>query len=1304
MSTIHENKRREVLDTPLLLFECTLVNGTVERWSTHRVTAEGQEYSPRVLTHGGFEMKLAGEEAVDTGGRFTLTLSNVDRHFSQVDSTIGWKAAKLRVRFGFFNLQSGLPTTELCAVFAGIANPAEELTETEARLSFTNRLNLQRLQVPSLRIQNRCPWRFPESAAERAEARDGGERGRYSPFYRCGYSADIEGGCGNLDNGTAFAGCGRTRDECEARGMLRGDGSGKSTATFGGFAYLPPNVTVRTHGEKNSATAETLDGRARANDAVPIVYGTAWITAPVIFARNDGNLTHCEVLIGSGPIEGVQKVIANGIELPLGEAGRDMTATGWYNVLSTGHRNGGFNLTFTDSTGNPAGDPHGSTAALAVVLPNSVVTQGRMPKVEVLLDGMRLPRYDAAGLALGESFTRNPAWILLDLLRRAGWEMPEINVASFAASAALCDEFIPLRTPGGQQVQGPRFEANLALTQRRSLSEVVRGLRTAAALMITVDEEGRLTLTPESTLARQGAVKPAGTNSKQTLAGGWPAYEFGDGLNGFSGILRRNGGASTFRVWRRANSETANRLSAEFLDAFNQYQQDSLSLVDFADAAAQGCEVSAASGALGLPHVDQAARILRLQIEKNLRGNRYIEFETSVQALGLRPGDLIAVSHSGEAMDRTPFRILKLSPALNFERARVVAQLHDDNWYEQASGDWQDGARQNETGGGVPRPLTGAAVDEHGQETYAIEELDGGNAEWVELAVRYTPPAKPDLRAAAPPVVSLSPGIESGAGTLAGGQALYYAVSSVDESGVESGLSYTVRAGLAGSGGPYSVTIEGIRCAKGSAAMRVYRGLAPSRLRRIAEVTPAAGEFTDHGLAGQNTAPPDANFDHARFEYRFELLPETPADLYGAAKIGSSQLGMQPGEYAGAVVRILHGRGEGQERVIQSNTETEIVVETPWNVAPDTTSSFAVAEAGWKTGGITKTAEIRMVVPYRPRELVQVLGVAVSASGAESSAQEALIGRHEILGDATGVDVDVPGLPGFGLAATGQGSVEIGGIGFETLDNTNTIRAGTLTLHYWDEMKSPNPYALAAPLDENGQTLTMPAGYGAAAGDLVQIECELVRVLEALADGVSFTIERGCHDTTAGNHAAGTRAYLLERRTVVLAFSRNFFGSAASGSYAQRFDLPNARIAAAEFYVTNDRGDSPTSTQAYTMTVAGGLRTMMGGQYSLQYQGELAVLSGIAPPLTVEASRAVLDVRAQVGVAPMVEPVVVRVLLNETTYADLTIPAGAKTSNTVSGFGKAPLPEGGKLTASILSVGTSGGSYPGRDLTITMRL
>jgi hypothetical protein len=93
-----------------------------------------------------------------------------------------------------------------------------------------------------------------------------------------------------------------------------------------------------------------------------MIYGTGWLAAPVIFARNDGNFTHMEVLLGIGPIDQVFKVVVSGIEIPQAVPGTDMTATGWFNVVCKGAPSGAFNLDFVDSNNNPLGDPHGSIA------------------------------------------------------------------------------------------------------------------------------------------------------------------------------------------------------------------------------------------------------------------------------------------------------------------------------------------------------------------------------------------------------------------------------------------------------------------------------------------------------------------------------------------------------------------------------------------------------------------------------------------------------------------------------------------------------------------------------------------------------------------------------------------------------------------------------------------------------------------------------------------------------------------------------------------------------------------------------
>ena len=70
--------------------------------------------------------------------------------------------------------------------------------------------------------------------------------------------------------------------------------------------------------ERGWQYAPVEDNVAIYNDFVPLLYGTAWYRPPIVFTRNDGNLTHMEVLLGMGPIQGVQKVLVNQIEIPTG--------------------------------------------------------------------------------------------------------------------------------------------------------------------------------------------------------------------------------------------------------------------------------------------------------------------------------------------------------------------------------------------------------------------------------------------------------------------------------------------------------------------------------------------------------------------------------------------------------------------------------------------------------------------------------------------------------------------------------------------------------------------------------------------------------------------------------------------------------------------------------------------------------------------------------------------------------------------------------------------------------------------------
>src|SRR5271157_1706118 len=314
MQAISDLKEQAVVDTPLIVFDCTLSNGQRESWSTHAVTVGQTAYAARVQQHSAFDIQTASDQGVDGSPRISILLANADSYFSEIERATGFKGARLTVGFLFYDLRNQAALTDTTVVFQGICNPPDQIKESTLRLTATNRMNLQRLLLPIVRIQRRCPWDFPATAVQRAEAVSGGANGKYSMFYRCSYSAGATGGSGNLNGSVPFTSCGYTRQDCQARGMF---------TRFGGLEFIPPAIAVRSYGKDWSTSAISVN-QARYNDFVPMVYGTAWYEPMVAFARNDGNLTRMEVLLGIGEIEGVLTVLVSGIEIPLGISGANM--------------------------------------------------------------------------------------------------------------------------------------------------------------------------------------------------------------------------------------------------------------------------------------------------------------------------------------------------------------------------------------------------------------------------------------------------------------------------------------------------------------------------------------------------------------------------------------------------------------------------------------------------------------------------------------------------------------------------------------------------------------------------------------------------------------------------------------------------------------------------------------------------------------------------------------------------------------------------------------------------------------------
>jgi hypothetical protein len=147
--------------------------------------------------------------------------------------------------------------------------------------------------------------------------------------------------------------------------------------------------------------------------------------------------------------------------------------------------------------------------------------------------------------------------------------------------------------------------------------------------------------------------------------------------------------------------------------------------------------------------------------------------------------------------------------------------------------------------------------------------------------------------------------------------------------------------------------------------------------------------------------------------------------------------------------------------------------------------------------------------------------------------------------------------------------------------------------------------------------------------------------------------------------------------------------------------MPDVRVASVDLFMTNALGNGAVSVNPYTTTNDTGLRTNGGGQFSFQITGYLAIQTGAAPLVIVDADQSVRDMYAVLIGPPSGAGVTLEINRNGSAYATLQFAAGAAVSNVVSGFGLPALRAGDQLSLDVDGVGTTN---PGSDLTVIMRL
>ena len=406
----------------LLLATFQFTDGTYLRLSTNPLNVAeggyqygGNNYLARLAEQDITVVQARSEAGIDRIPAVSLHLVDADRYlWTNYEQAKGFKGAIITLSLilvdisdsdGSFVYSSDAPTK-----FSGICDaPTLDASGATMVVSATSSRNMSKVYLPIVNIQQRCPWIFPSTAAQRLD----GATNPASQNWECGYNPDQSGtdpelgtSCqrGNLNSGSPYTTCGYTKADCQARGMFDVDSSARKTGRFGGMQWAPRDRETRTKSYTEGKTVTAFNARNDSiyTDRAPMLYGTQWIEPPIVVNElGDGNSTRMECVLCMGDIgtSGVLQVVVNGVIVPQNGAGSDPLFR--WNFIGnplgshTGSRNGSptKDAGYNDGSGNPQGDPYGSYATIEIVVYRQLAESGSVPQVRVLAHGPSVWQY-----------------------------------------------------------------------------------------------------------------------------------------------------------------------------------------------------------------------------------------------------------------------------------------------------------------------------------------------------------------------------------------------------------------------------------------------------------------------------------------------------------------------------------------------------------------------------------------------------------------------------------------------------------------------------------------------------------------------------------------------------------------------------------------------------------------------------------------------------------------------------------------------------------------------------------------------
>lgn len=899
LTDIASSKDSQQSHQPLLLATITFPDGTIFRASTHPLSSAeggypygGNNYAGRIISQDIGAVQGYDTTGIDLIPRASLTFADADKALKvNYEDVYGFAGATLDLTFVLWDADTADFSSDSIQRYLGICDAAtcdhDTLTVTSA-----NKLNLQRRNLPSVPIQRRCPWIFPTTVEQRQAGADDED----SVYFSCGYSPDASGGNarGNFETGsTPFASCAYTKADCVARGMYSQDSSSRVTGRFGGVQWdVPVSSLSREYTSGNWIGIQNSPNEAKYGQPVPMVYGTAWVDAVVTNVVGDGNSTRGEAIVCLGEVQNILRVVVNDFDVP---AATDITGgTNYrvndallrYNVINRGDRNGAPNL---DAPYSGNGDPYGSMCAVLWVVPRRAAESSSVPRLRVLVQGPKLRTYSDTSTFTSE-YTDNPAWVLMDLLIWAGLSYSDLDIQTFIDSAAICAATIPYVDQYGNTSSHARYSCSLVLRQRRSASDVIRAVRQGCGgILVPNSTSGKLQLYIEGTLASQQPSAVAGSNygtaisSKLldgTTANGYVAYDFTKFLGGKQNSLK---------VQTQPVAAAPNRVQFQFVNSERDWALDSLSMADSDAIARAQQEVNEQYEADGINTFDQAKRIARRRLARNLRANgrgdaggtEIFSWLDSFRTVRCRVGQIVRLSCEHYGISNVLARLIQLRPSTNFETVQIVAVRHDDAHYLDMYGQEDD----PETGGNLRNRLDrpsypwgpaasapdvddpmfeGSDITFEMYDEYAIAADERGVA-YLNIRGRWPVNMFSTVR---PPIVGRQGTTASTGGTIPGTAAYYYCLCAVDSEGKFSPHSRVCKIDVTSGTDTNTLTIPVLEWPVGMSAWKLFGGTSPHLMTLQAGGSSTGASITVDSYSVRDIGVPDPEFDRMRIKVK----------------------------------------------------------------------------------------------------------------------------------------------------------------------------------------------------------------------------------------------------------------------------------------------------------------------------------------------------------------------------------------------------------------------------------------------------